>query len=98
VVKRYSDGRLVTIEPGREGREIVSGGNLVIPPFGTNQRKYKGVLGTHRLQMGDGYGIHGTDQPESIGRSVSHGCVRLRNEDIAKLYEMVEVGTPVYIY
>jgi hypothetical protein len=98
VVKRYPDGRLVTIEPGREGREIVSGGNLVIPPFGTNQRKYKGVLGTHRLEMGDGYGIHGTDQPESIGRSVSHGCVRLRNEDIAKLYEMVEVGTPVYIY
>jgi hypothetical protein len=98
VVKRYPDGRVVPVEPGKEGREIVSGGNLVIPPFGTNQRKYKGVLGTHRLEMGDGYGIHGTDQPESVGRSVSHGCVRLRNEDIAKLYEMVEVGTPVYIY
>jgi hypothetical protein len=98
VVKRYPDGRVVPIEPGQEGREIVSGGNLVIPPFGTNQRKFKGVLGTHRLEMGEGYGIHGTDQPGSIGRSVSHGCVRLRNEDIAKLYDMVEVGTPVYIY
>ena len=50
----------------------------MIPPFGTNQRKYKGVLGTHRLVLGDGYALHGTDKPESIGRSVSHGCVRLR--------------------
>ena len=45
-----------------------------------------------------GYGIHGTNAPETIGRSVSHGCVRLRNEDIEKLYDMVPVGTPVYIY
>ena len=70
----------------------------MIPPFGTNQRKYKGVLGTHRLDLGDGYGIHGTDNPASIGHSVSHGCVRLRNEDIDALYPMVEIGTPVYIY
>ena len=40
----------------------------------------------------------GTNQPASVGRAVSHGCVRLRNEDIAKLYAMVPVGTPVYIY
>jgi lipoprotein-anchoring transpeptidase ErfK/SrfK len=48
--------------------------------------------------MGDGYALHGTNQPASIGRAVSHGCVRLRNEDIAKLYDMVSVGTPVFIY
>ena len=98
VVRRYPDGREEPVGEGKEGREIVAGGNLVIPPFGTNQRKYKGVLGTHRLVLGDGYALHGTDKPESIGRSVSHGCVRLRNEDIATLYGMVEVGTPVYIY
>jgi lipoprotein-anchoring transpeptidase ErfK/SrfK len=98
VVKRYPDGHVVSLGGGKEGHEIVAGGNIVIPPFGTNQRKYKGVLGTHRLDLGDGYGIHGTDAPESIGHSVSHGCVRLRNEDIDKLYSMVEVGTPVYIY
>lgn len=98
VVKRYPDGRVVPLSDAKEGHEIVAGGNLVIPPFGTNQRKYKGVLGTHRLDLGDGYGIHGTDAPESIGHSVSHGCVRLRNEDIDTLYPMVEVGTPVYIY
>jgi hypothetical protein len=98
VVKRYADGRVVPLGDAKEGHEIIAGGNIVIPPFGTNQRKYKGVLGTHRLDLGDGYGIHGTDAPESIGHSVSHGCVRLRNEDIARLYPMVEVGTPVYIY
>ena len=56
------------------------------------------MLGTRRLDLGDGYGIHGTDHPESIGKAASHGCVRLRNEDIEKLYDMVPVGTPVYIY
>lgn len=98
MVWKYRDGRVVPIESGVEGREIVAGGNIVIPPFGTNQRKYKGVLGTHRLNMGDGYALHGTDKPESIGRSVSHGCVRLRNEDIETLFQMVTVGTPVFIY
>lgn len=97
VVKKYPDGRQEVLEV-REGREIVSGGNVIVPPYGTNQRKYKGVLGTHRLLLGDGYGIHGTDQPQSIGRSVSHGCIRLRNEDIEHLYRIVPIGTPVFIY
>jgi hypothetical protein len=98
VVRRYPDGRVVSVGEGKEGHEIVAAGNIVIPPYGTSQRKYKGVLGTHRLVMGDGYALHGTDDPDSIGRSVSHGCVRLRNEDIARLYGIVDVGTPVYIY
>jgi hypothetical protein len=97
VVKRSADGRL-TVVHASEGNELVANGNIVIPPFGTNQRKYKGVLGSHRLNIGDGYALHGTNKPETIGRSVSHGCVRLRNEDIAKLYEMVPIGTPVFIY
>lgn len=97
VVRRYPDGRETPIETG-EDREIVVGGNIIIPPFGTNQRKYKGVLGTHRLNLGDGYALHGTNKPETIGRAVSHGCVRLRNEDIAHLHGIVPVGTPVYIY
>ena len=97
VVKRTPEGAEIPYE-GREGREIVAGGNIIVPPFGTNQRKYEGVLGTHRLNLGDGYALHGTDNPASIGQAVSHGCVRLRNEDIETLYQMVEVGTPVYIY
>ena len=73
-------------------------GNIIVPPYGTNQRKYLGVLGTHRLKLGDGYALHGTDQPQSIGKSVSHGCIRLRNEDIETLFQMVPVGTVVYVY
>ena len=97
VVIQGADGRLNPVDAG-EDREIVAGGNIIIPPFGTNQRKYQGVLGTHRLNLGDGYALHGTNKPETIGRSVSHGCIRLRNEDIAALYEMVPVGTPIFIY
>lgn len=97
VVKRYPNGSVVPLST-TEGHEIVANGNIVIPPYGTTQRRYLGVLGTRRLELGDGYGIHGTDHPESIGKAASHGCVRLRNEDIEKLYDMVPVGTPVFIY
>ena len=98
VVKRYNNGTTVSLGGGVEGKEIVVNGNIVVPPYGTTARRYMGVLGTRRLELGDGYGIHGTDHPESIGQSVSHGCVRMRNEDIERLYPMVAVGTPVYIY
>jgi hypothetical protein len=97
VVLRAPDGTQ-TVMQATDGREIVVDGMMVIPPFGTNQRKYLGVLGTRRLYLGDGYGIHGTNNPASIGHSVSHGCVRMLNEDIERLFEMVEIGTQVFIY
>ena len=97
VVKKYPDGHEVPYESG-EGREIVDGKNIIVPPYGTNQRKYRGTLGGHRLDLGDGYALHGTDEPKSVGEATSHGCVRLRNEDIDDLYGIVPVGTPVYIY
>ena len=97
IVRRYRDGREEALEGG-EGRELVADGKVIVPPFGTNQRRFAGVVGTHRLNLGDGYALHGTDVPSSIGSSVSHGCIRLRNEDIETLYRMVPVGTPVYIY
>jgi len=97
VVRVLPDGRRSVLQ-ATDGREIVVDGNVLVPPLGTTQRRYPGVLGTHRLNLGDGYAIHGTNQPQTVGRAVSHGCVRLRNEDIAKLYAMVPVGTPVYIY
>ncbi|QAS54261.1 L,D-transpeptidase [Halobacillus litoralis] len=43
------------------------------------------------------YGIHGTNRPESIGKSVSAGCIRLNNEDVEKLYELVPVEMDVII-
>lgn len=45
-----------------------------------------------------GYGIHGTNSPALIGRRVSKGCVRMRNQDIAELFGKVAVGTPVHIH
>ncbi len=97
VVRVLADGQRNVLQ-ATDGREIVVDGKVLVPPLGTTQRRYGGVLGTHRLNMGDGYAIHGTNRPETVGRAVSHGCVRVRNEDIAKLYGMVSVGTPVYIY
>lgn len=44
-----------------------------------------------------GYGIHGTNNPKSIGKAVSHGCIRLYNEDVIELYDHTPLGTPVYI-
>ena len=96
VVRRQADGRVAVLTP--DGGELVVGGTLVMPPLGTSLRRHAGVLGTHRLNLGNGYALHGTDNPSSIGQAVSHGCIRLRNEDIAHLYETVAVGTPVYVY
>ena len=68
-------------------------------PFGNPENP----LGTRWLSWQSGgaeshLGFHGTTDPSSVGGAVSSGCIRLRNEDIAKLYSMVAVGTPVYIY
>ena len=98
IVRQYPDGHTEPLPAPKEGHEIIVAGNLIVPPFGTNQRRYLGTLGTRRLDLGDGYGIHGTDEPESIGHSVSHGCIRMHNEDVERLYPMVAIGTPVYIY
>ncbi len=97
VVKRGRDGSVRPLTAS-DGKELAAGGKIIIPPFGTNARRYKEVLGTHRLNLGDGYALHGTNAPTTIGRSVSHGCVRLRNEDIETLYRMIPVGAAVYIY
>jgi lipoprotein-anchoring transpeptidase ErfK/SrfK len=42
-----------------------------------------------------GYGIHGTNNPRSIGQNASHGCIRMRNRDVEDLFERVAVGDVV---
>ena len=55
-------------------------------------------MGVAALTLDDGtYAIHGTNREESIGRFVSHGCIRMHNEDIRALYRLVRVGTPVLV-
>ena len=77
---------------------IVFGNTLYVPPMGTKNRQIEGELGKFRLNLGNGYLLHGTPYKESIGMAATHGCVRLRDEDIEWLYEHVPVGTKVYIY
>lgn len=45
-----------------------------------------------------GYGIHGTNQPGSIGHHASHGCIRMRNADVKELFELVQEGDPVELH
>jgi len=53
-------------------------------------------IGTRWLGLSvKGYGIHGTNNPKSIGHNASHGCIRLRNQDIEQLFGMVSVGDAV---
>lgn len=84
--------------PVEEGSLIVRGGAVIIPPVGTRARQFPDVLGTHRLNLGDGYALHGTQNVRQLGQSVSHGCVRLHNDDIARLYSMASEGDEVIIY
>lgn len=89
----YTDGY-----PVEGGQLIVRGGAVIIPPVGTRARQFPDVLGTHRLNLGDGYALHGTQNVKQLGQSVSHGCVRLHNDDIARLFAMANVGDEVIIY
>lgn len=43
------------------------------------------------------YGLHGTNDPFSIGKDISHGCVRHENADVTKVFPMISTGTPVKI-
>ena len=53
-------------------------------------------LGTRWMGLGyRGYGIHGTNMPGSIGKAASHGCIRMRRNDIEELFSLVDVGTTV---
>ncbi len=49
-------------------------------------------LGSRWIDIGNHYGIHGTIEPDSIGREVSEGCIRLHNKDVEELYNMVVVA------
>jgi hypothetical protein len=108
---RLADGRILTVRDGTVGlieggqfeampidEHIVFDNTLYVPPMGTKNRKVEGELGKYRLNMGDGFLLHGTPYKESIGMAATHGCVRLRDEDIEWLYDHVPVGTRVYIY
>ena len=55
-------------------------------------------LGRYWIDLGEGYGIHGTNRPNSIGRAESRGCLRLHNANIERLYGMLVTGCEVVIH
>ena len=57
----------------------------------------KNPLGTHWIDLGDSYGIHGTIEPDSIGKAASRGCIRLLNADVTEAYDLLESGSEVVI-
>jgi lipoprotein-anchoring transpeptidase ErfK/SrfK len=54
-------------------------------------------LGTRWMGIHDTVGIHGTNNPASIGYSQSHGCIRMRIPDVEELFDMVSIGTTVTV-
>jgi len=102
-IMKVKNNTVVVVENGVErelppGEMIETASIVVIPPIGTPQRKFDKVLGSYRLNLGDGYALHGTQQTAQLGTSASHGCVRLGDADIQRLYEMAKVGDEVIIY
>lgn len=58
----------------------------------------KNPLGARAMYLGSSiYRIHGTNEPKSIGKSASSGCIRMLNEDVTELYRLVKVGAEVTV-
>lgn len=68
-----------------------------VPAPNSPKRYFPGDMGSHAIYLGDGLAIHGTKNQASVGRAVSHGCMRMKKGDIDEVYNLVEVGTKVLI-
>ncbi len=104
----FEDGRVVKVYPIAVGKHSTPSPNgsfhivsRVVKPTYYQPGKVvpagpANPLGTRWMGLGfKGYGIHGTNRPKSIGKAASHGCIRMRNQDVEDLFERVEVGDPV---
>jgi lipoprotein-anchoring transpeptidase ErfK/SrfK len=54
-------------------------------------------IGERWISLGDGYGIHGTIEPDSVGNSESRGCVRMHDKDVEIVYDLLTIGSEVVI-
>ena len=102
------DGQVVKVYPIAVGKKSTPSPNgtfqiasRVVKPAWYQPGKMVGPgpanpLGTRWMGLGyKGYGIHGTNMPNSIGKAASHGCIRMRNHDVEELFELVQIGDPV---
>jgi hypothetical protein len=69
-----------------------------IPPQNDESRYEYGVLGDYAMSLGDGYLIHGTIYKRFLGMPVTHGCVRLNDDDLESIYNTLNIGSKVYIF
>ena len=67
-------------------------------PKAQEDRIEPGVLGEYALGFGKGYFIHGTLYTRLLGKNVTHGCIRLNDEDLKSVYQLAKVGTPIMIF
>ncbi len=69
-----------------------------VPPPRDPSRVVRGILGAYALDLGDSIKIHGTKETDRLGEPVSHGCVRVGDEDLEFVYENTAEGTRVFLY
>lgn len=67
-------------------------------PKNPADRVEQGVLGDYALGFGKGYFIHGTLYTRLLGKNVTHGCIRLNDDDLKSVYQLARVGTPIMIF
>lgn len=100
ILSLYKNGKLIKSYP------VAVGKSSTPTPKGTYQIKNKainpgGPFGARWLGLNHpkgGYGIHGTNNPSSIGYNVSNGCVRMHNNAVIELSNLVPIGTVVTIH
>lgn len=105
------DGEVVTVFPVAVGKAATPSpvGTFTIVNRVANPTYYKpgkvvapgaaNPVGTRWIGLSEkGYGIHGTDNPASIGFAKSHGCIRLRNQDVERLFDRVRTGDIVELH
>jgi lipoprotein-anchoring transpeptidase ErfK/SrfK len=71
---------------------------LPVPPGDHHSRFERGVLGDYALTLGDGYMIHGTLYQRFIGLPVTHGCIRMLDDDLEIVFNTLPSGAKVFIY
>lgn len=106
-IKRYPIGSTAYRERTPPGEyEILADGKMINPTwYPTRGGKVipsghpDNPLGTRWMGFDKEYhlGIHGTNEPESIGKSESEGCIRMHNEDVEELFMLARIGTPIEI-
>jgi L,D-transpeptidase YbiS len=71
---------------------------LPIPHPYAAERYETGVLGEYGIDFGNGYLIHGTLYQRQLGLPVTHGCIRLSDEDLRIVFRNLQLGSKIFIY